>query len=128
MAKVAGHAAKRHAAQRLLLRRDFLILSETHVTEGSRLACTNLPGTASWWSCGTAARAGVGIVVKKTFLDKFGLQEPRWVEHEPGRLASLHLIGAEGALDITACYMPTGVARSLHSEADRACPRTPHLP
>jgi hypothetical protein len=128
MAKVAGHAAKRHAVQRLLLRRDFVILSETHVTEGSRLAYTDLPGTSSWWSCGTAARAGVGIVVKKAFLEKFGLQAPRWEEHEPGRLASLQLYGAEGALDITACYMPTGVARALRSESERSCPSTPHLP
>jgi exonuclease III len=128
MAKVAGHAAKRHAAQRLLLRRDFLILSETHVTEGSRMAYTDLPGTASWWSCGTAARAGVGIVVKKAFLQKFQTQEPVWTEHEPGRMASLQLVGAEGALDITACYMPTGVARSLRAKEDRSCPSTPHLP
>ncbi len=74
------------------------------------------------------ARAGVGIVVKKAFLQKFQAQEPVWTEHEPGRMASLQLVGAEGALDIAACYMPTGVARPLRAEDDRSCPSTPHLP
>jgi exonuclease III len=128
MAKVAGHAAKRHYAQRLLLRRDFLVLSETHVTEGTKRAYTDLPGTVSWWSSGTAARAGVGIILKKTFLAKFSSQLPLWTEMEPGRLASLQLAGPDGALDIVACYMPTGVARTLRSEAELACPSTPHHP
>ncbi len=128
MAKVAGHAAKRQYVQQLILRRDFVILSEAHVTEGTRLAYTDLPGTSSWWSSGTAARAGVGIIVKNTFLERFQAQEPTWVEHEGGRLASLRLTGKEGALDLIACYLPTGVARSLRSVAGLACPGTAHWP
>ena len=114
MSRAAGHAAKRQHAQCLLRRRDFLIISEAHVTKGAKLAYTDLPGTSSWWSIGTAARAGVGIIAKNSFLERFRHSEPEWLEPEPGRFAVLRLCGAEGAMDVAACYMPTGVARALH--------------
>ena len=128
MAKTAAHAEKRRWARRLLRRRDFIVLSEAHVTKGAKLAYTDLPGTSSFWSCGTAARAGVGVIVQKSFLAKFELRPPEWLEPAPGRLATLRLSGVSGNLDIIACYLPTGVARALHPDDDRACPRTPSEP
>ena len=125
--RTAGYAAQRRFVQQLLSRRDFVMLSETHVTPGSRLGYKQIPGTQAWWSCGTAARAGVGIVVKQSFLDKFTLAEPEWMEPEAGRLATLRLHGASGNLDLVVCYLPTGVARSLHPGIASACPSTPHL-
>ena len=128
MAGAAGHASKRWCAQRLLRQRDFLIITEAHVTEGARLGFTDLPGTTSWWSPGTAARAGVGIVVKHSFLHRFRLASPEWLEVEPGRLAVLRLCGASGGLDLIACYMPTGVARALRPGDATSSPSTPHAP
>ena len=128
MAKALGHAAKRRQAQRLLARRDFLLVTEAHATIGGRLAYTNLPGTVSWWSGDTAARAGVGIIATKAFVNRFRLQLPDWQEVDPGRLAVLHLRGDEGALDLAVCYMPTGDPRPLAPEAGRTCPSTPRPP
>ena len=86
-----GHLTKRWAVQRLLAKRDFLLVTEAHATAGGKLAYTNLPGTTSWWSVGTADRAGVGIIATTAFVNKFRLIPPIWAEVEPGRLAVLHL-------------------------------------
>jgi hypothetical protein len=100
MARSHGHAAKRLLVSRLLAKRDFLMITEAHATAGGSLAFKDLPGTVSWWSSGTAARAGVGIIVKNSFISKFGLQAPVWAEVEPGRLAVLSLCGDDGNLDL----------------------------
>ena len=104
--QAAGYAAQRRFVQQLRGRRDFVMLSEAHVTPGIKLGYRRLPGTRAWWSCGTPARAGVGIVVRQSFLDKFTLAEPEWLEPGVGRLATLRLRGTSGNLDLVVCYMP----------------------
>ena len=122
MSTAAGHMRKRWFVQRLLKQRDFCVLCEAHVTDGARRGFTDLPGTQSWWSEGTAARAGVGVIVTNAFLQKFTLAEPEWLELEPGRLAVLRLWGASGCLDVVSCYMPTGRAHELHPGEATAAP------
>ena len=128
MAKAWGHAAKRRVVHKLLAKRDFLLVTEAHATAGGKRAFTDLPGTVSWWSSGTAARAGVGIVMSKLFANRFRVQVPHWNEVDPGRLAVLQLRGDEGALDLAVCYMPTGDPRSLGTTTGEPCPGTPLLP
>ena len=47
------------------------VFCEAHLTDGARLAYVGLPGAAARWSPGTAARAGVAVVVTRVFLRKF---------------------------------------------------------
>ena len=114
MARAAAQTRKRRQAARLLARRDFLLLTEAHSTVGGARAYVDLPGTRSWWASGTAARAGVGIIVKESFLQRFGLAIPQWHILEIGRLAVLKLVGPQGALDILVGYYPTGTRETLH--------------
>ena len=89
------------------------MLAETHVTEGSARGYEDLPGTTSYWAPGTAARAGVGIVIQNAFLHNFQLQSPDWLVLEPGRLAALRLSESLGRLDLVVGYLPTGTRRGL---------------
>ena len=100
MARAAAQTRKRRQATLLTARRDFLLLSETHSTRGGELAYVDIRGTRSWWSAGTAARAGVGVIVKESFLERFNSAVPQWLVLEPGRLAALRLVGEQGSLDI----------------------------
>ncbi len=74
MAKTAAQARKRIKAYRLLVNGDFLMQSEAHSTDGGAQAAVNLPGNRSWWASGTAARAGVGIIVKEACLWQVDLE------------------------------------------------------
>ena len=111
--KAMQHWRKRRYLSQLIARSDFVLLSETHGTVGSQAAFTDLPGTKSFWSAGSAARAGVGIVVQESFLARFDSTTPHLVELLPGRLAKLPLRGIDGALDIIVAYFPTGTRRML---------------
>ena len=48
----------------LLAFHDFVVLTETHSSTGEALAWRRPLDTTSWWSHGTATRAGVGILVQ----------------------------------------------------------------
>ena len=121
MARAAGYHAKKRMASSLLAKADFLMLAETHSTVAASTTYTEIPGTLSWWSAGTAQRAGVGIIVRSSFLNRFGSHPPEWQEIAPGRLAKLTLRGPEGSLQILTGYMPTGTRRQLHpTEEDPA--------
>ena len=87
-----------------------LLIGEAHGTEGGNKAWRPPIGTEAWWSAGpTTAHAGVGIIIKKSFLKKFA-EAPKWRVIWPGRAALLSLRGAEGALDILVGYFHTGGA------------------
>ncbi len=116
MSTVIGQTRKRHQLSQYLKARDFALLSEAHCATGGIQGHRDIPGTKSWWSCGGAARAGVGIVVKDSFLKQFGQSEPVWLEAEPGRLARLRLQGGSGTLDLVAAYFPTGTRKRLHDD------------
>lgn len=113
IARAAGYAAKRGYVQRLLTHAGFCILTETHMTEGTRRGFAELPRTSSWWSPGTAARAGVGFIINDKFVHKFTEMPTEWIEVIPGRLAVLRLRGPLGGLDLLACYMPMGVSCAM---------------
>ena len=57
--------------ERLLVGRDFVLLTETHGTEGEGLAARLPDGVVGFWAPGTNRRAGVAILVKQSFLDQF---------------------------------------------------------
>ena len=57
----------------LLLHQDFVFISEAHCTEGKVQAIEHrleFMGYESFWSHGGHRRAGVGIILKKSFLKK----------------------------------------------------------
>ena len=100
MAKVAGYQAKRRFAATLLNKADFLMLAETHSTAAGSSVFAELPGTTSWWSAGSAQRAGVGIIVQNAFLKQFAGATSEWTELDPGRLAMLTLSGTCGTVQL----------------------------
>ena len=115
-AKALQHNRKRAFVRRLLAKSDLVLLTETHVTKGSKAVFEEIPGTKSWWSPGTAARGGVGVIASSAFLERFMLEEPTWDEFQPGRLARLSLLGPDGRLDVVAAYFPTGTKAPILPE------------
>ena len=88
---------------------DFGVFSEVHSTTGKADAYRLPPGCVGFWSHLSSARAGVGIVLKDTFLARFRkIKDDDFVEFDPGRLARLRLEGPEGCLDIWTVYCTTG--------------------
>ena len=120
--RAGSHAAKRRFLAQLLTRADFVMLSETHGTAGSQAAFTDIPETRAFWSAGTAARGGVGIIIKLDFLRRFSADAPCWTELVQGRVGRLSLRGPDGALDLFTVYFPTGTRRRLdeHSASQAA--------
>ena len=101
-------ADKQSYARKLLGRADILLLNETHGTDGGNKAWRPPIGTSAWWSAGpTPAHAGVGIIIRNEFIQKFS-KTPKWRILWPGRAAVLSLRGAEGWLDIVVGYFHTG--------------------
>ena len=92
------------------------MLAEAHATPGGIQTHVDIQNTRSWWAPGTAARAGVGIILHNRFLDKFMSAPPNWVILDPGRLAVLQLKGNSGSLDILVGYFPTGTRRSVAAD------------
>ena len=103
------HDAKAAHVRRLLQDRDFLAITDTHGLEGGTAAWSCPADCRAWWSPGTTRRAGVGVVVKRSFLELFGAVEPGWHHIVPGRSAVLQLRGSAGAMDIHVVYFATGV-------------------
>ena len=92
---------------------DFGILEEVHGTPGKEDSFHVPSGCVALWSHMSAARAGVGIVLQQSFLNRFApTKAGDFLEIEPGRIARLTLRGPEGELDIYAIYLSTGFSPS----------------
>ena len=95
-------------ARSLLDRADMLLVNEAHGTDCGNKAWRPPLGTTAWWSAGPTTRhAGIGIIVKNTFLEQF-VETPSWRIIWPGRAAVLSLKGVFGALDVVVSYFHTG--------------------
>ncbi len=128
--KAAKHEAKWAKVMNLLRHRDFLIVTETHSTVGKALAEEDRlrrAGFQAFWSHGGHRRAGVGIIIRSTFLDRFQSYEPRWLEGVIGEAATLQLHGLEGNLDIHAVYFPTGNQGAGAQQGDSLFQRRCHI-
>ena len=91
----------------LLARCDMVLITEAHGTSGQHKAWTPPQGTTARWSAGpSTGHAGVGIIVKNVFLQRFA--EIQWETIWPGRALRLRLRGKEGALDVIVSYFHTG--------------------
>lgn len=65
------HHPKLRHVQRLAVQHFFFALQETHSTRGAASVLRLERGLRAFWSHGTTALAGVGLISKDTFLDKF---------------------------------------------------------
>jgi len=114
-----------HVTQ-LLRHRDFLLITEAHVTDGEKAAFRGPAGTTAFWSVGSSSRAGVGIILKDGFLSRFNKPRPGdWEEMVPGRAARLSLRGPEGNLDLYVLYFAAGSGSPAQSgqSTDAECPK-----
>ena len=108
------HAAKEKYLLSLLGRADVVIITEAHGTQSGNRAWRPPHGCKAWWSAGpTTGHAGVGVVAKDVFLQKFD-RTPTWSVIWPGRAARLSLSGPEGSVDILAVYSHTGSQVTEH--------------
>jgi hypothetical protein len=87
---------------RLCKGHDFVGLQETHSTKGRASAFVPEQGTTVSWSHDGRVTAGIGLLVKTSFLGKFACHE--WEEIEQGRVGRLKLRGALGSLDLWVVY------------------------
>ena len=113
------HEKRWNRVFKLLRKNDFVMISETHATDGKADAMTTIlkaKGIHAFWSNGGSRRAGVCILVNQKFLKKFNSQEPVWGEIHKGEAAVLQLQGCEGNLDLFSVYLPTGNAGSSEQE------------
>jgi hypothetical protein len=93
---------------RLLDRSDMILISESHGTAGGNNAWRPPLGCSAWWSPGPSSNsAGVGIIIKNSFLGLFSAA-PQWTIIWPGRAAMLSLRGSQGSMDIIVTYFHTG--------------------
>ena len=116
-AKASRHGAKRNYAYHLARGADILGLGETHGKAGYELTLRQPRELDSWWSHG-AVEAGVGLIVKKTFLQQFTAIE--WVDSiAEGAAAMLRLEGPHGALDVVVLYLKTGCCAEARRERAR---------
>ena len=112
-ALLATHGGQQHAKMRratqLAKSHDFLAASDTHSNLGKTRALNIPPDLKAFWSHGTNYQAGIGLMLRNEFLDKFNPCLPTdWQEIEPGRSAILHLKGPQVAIDIVVIYWATG--------------------
>ena len=71
-------AAKIGYLHQLLAKYDVVVVVEAHGTDGGAKAWRPPIGCSAWWSAGpTAGSAGVGIVIKDSFLGNFE-NRPVW--------------------------------------------------
>ena len=107
--KAARQAAKCSQMSKLMASHDFGVFVEAHCTAGKERAFALPQDCVGHWSHFSARRAGVGIVLRRSFLEKFAtFQDGDFQELEPGRIARLRLRGPAGNLDIWAVYLTTG--------------------
>jgi len=109
------HEARVAYVCRLLAQYSAVGLAEVHGTDGEAKAWKPPIGCKAYWSCGpSASSAGVGLIVRQTFLDLFAAVA--WDMVWPGRAARLRLQGNAGNIDLWVLYFHTG---SQVSDADR---------
>ena len=117
-AQTVRQTAKRDYLLKVLFSHDFGIVVETHGTRGKSLAFSLATEYEAHWSNFSASRAGIGIILKKSFLDRFEpFVEVDIQEIEEGSLARLTLRGRDGNLDIWAVYLTTGEGPSQDVQA-----------
>ncbi len=118
-----------------------MTLSETHGSDHVELCWEPPGGFTCFWSHGTSTRAGVGLVVRDTRLNKFSSHQ--WKEIAPGRVGRL---ACRGSLDVNSLYLHAGnpdnsllgaggdlalptLRRQMREILHRGVPlETPHLP
>ena len=120
--KTRQHKAKSGHAIRLMGQHDFLAIQETHSDVGRARMLRCGPDVTTFWSHnGSNHTAGVALWLRSSFLQQFDpIQPDSWQEHVPGRAASLHLQGPQGALHIYTVYMPSGHQRAERDAIIRA--------
>ena len=72
----AGDGVRRQAKMRylhsLVARADVILITEAHGTGGDHAAWRPPQGCRAWWTAGaTTGHAGVGVVIKEVFLQRF---------------------------------------------------------
>ena len=96
-------SAKQAILCKLASQHDFVILQETHSTEGALAIWRPPSGFRYFHSHGSQAVAGIGVLVRSSFLANFDpIPEHQLHELVPGRAGVLHLTGPTGCLDIFA--------------------------
>ena len=94
---------------RLLANHDFIGLGETHNNPGKVQAAFIPPGARAFWFHGANAQAGIGLLVKESFLSNLNpCTDDDWEQVEPGRVARLSLRGPQGSLDVWVLYLASG--------------------
>ena len=97
------------------------MMQELHSTEGSVLTWNPPEGYNFFHLHGSAASAGVGILIRRSFLDLFDTPpSPQLDNIVPGRIGRLRLKGKLGSLDLYSVYLTTGDAKSERSAQCRA--------
>jgi len=87
------------------------LVAETHSSEGKACAVRQRlaqHGLKAFWSHGGNHRAGIGIIIRLSFLEKFQLADPKWFESVEGEAGVLRVRGSQGNLDLFSFYKPTG--------------------
>jgi len=116
------HMEKSNYVHCLAARYDIILLSEVHGLRGAPELWRPPHGFDAHWSLGTeAGSAGVGILIRRTFRDKFSECEPIHIWR--GRALLLRLRGAAGCLDICSIYGHTG-DHILPHELQEVLPRS----
>ncbi|CAK0831798.1 unnamed protein product [Prorocentrum cordatum] len=86
-------------------------------SEGKSAALKLPRDVSAFWSDGTSHQAGVGVLIRHSFLLNFNpCSEEDWVEIVPGRVAVLRLRSPHGALDIVSVYLSTGPSQGAPQE------------
>ena len=115
-----------YLARLLRSRPDFILLQELHSTPGALATWQPPAGYRLWVSHGTAASAGIGILVSETFLRQFeAATNDNWLQIVPGRIGCLRLQGNSGCVDIWCVYLTTGDAKDVRDKQLKAL--YPHL-
>ena len=96
--------------QQLMKQVDVLLITEAHGTAGDHALWHAPGGCSGWWSPGpSTGHAGVGVVIRKSFLENFDPNPVKAVIWQ-GRALKLSLRGSLGALDVVVAYFHTGAA------------------
>ncbi|CAK0839971.1 unnamed protein product [Prorocentrum cordatum] len=104
--------AKSSYVNKMMLKSDICLITESHGSETSNSTWRAPLGSTAWWSEGAShGQAGVGVIIRDSFLQQF-TERPRWVHIWKGRAAKLCLRGPLGALDIVVVYGHAGSHRA----------------
>ncbi|CAK0869911.1 unnamed protein product, partial [Prorocentrum cordatum] len=83
--RTCRHLSKARYLRRLAGQHDFATVTESHGSDGSTAIWGGPRDCQCRWSLGTARRAGVGVIVRRSFLELFDSVRPEdWIEVSPG--------------------------------------------